>query len=221
MTIGALGLFWLLSSPMIFAVGTNSWKHRQPFRRQGDCEEAHAGHIAAWPVETGHEAGTDWVAPSVKDDRNCRCRGFCGLRRGDTTQCGNHCDPTADQVGREGRQPVELASQAEPIHDEGRDSLLGVPRVLRPNCVGLGLPAGPLSRPSLGAWHVVRGDVAGTRDQAIVDARGANSTASRLPVSRLPALPCCPYLEWQGAAVPKPFRAARRSALRDQVARPR
>ena len=158
----SIGIVLVVEQPDDFRRGNQFVKHRQPFRRQGDCEEAHAGHIAAWPVETGHEVVLDRVAPNVKDDRNRRCRGFCGLRRGDITQCGNHCDPTADQVGRERRQPVELASQAEPIHDEGRDPLLGMPRVLRPNCVGLGLPAGPLSRPRLGAWRVVRGDVAGT-----------------------------------------------------------
>ena len=140
---------------------------------------------------------------------------------GATTQCGNHCDPTAHQVGREGRQPVELASQAEPFQHEGRDPPLGESRVLHPNCGGLGLPARPLGRPSLGAWGVIRGDVTGTAIQRRRIEQAAISTAYGLPASRLPALPCCPYVEWPDAAVPKPSRAAGRSALRDRVAQRR
>jgi hypothetical protein len=79
----------------------------QPFPRDRRSEEARAGDIAARPVEASDEAQFDRVAATIEKDGNGG-----GCRLGDQRRTGiryDHGDLTANQIGRQSRQSIELA----------------------------------------------------------------------------------------------------------------
>ena len=77
------------------------------FAASSTAEEAHAGDIAARPVEAGDEANSDRVGADREHDRNRRGGGFRGKRRS-VARCDDHCHLAADQIGRQRWQPIVL-----------------------------------------------------------------------------------------------------------------
>jgi len=83
----------------------------QSFRPEFADQEVHARNIASRPVEAGNETVFDRVARGGENDWNRRSRGFgCECRR-DVPGRNDHRHLKADQVGRECRQSVNLASR--------------------------------------------------------------------------------------------------------------
>ena len=78
----------------------------QPLWSRGVIHPAYAGDIAAGPIVARYQAELDGIAAGGEDDWN---GGRCSLGRKDrggaTGRC-DHCHLTADQIGRERRQPV-------------------------------------------------------------------------------------------------------------------
>jgi hypothetical protein len=79
----------------------------QPLRHQLVDQEAHAGEVAAGPVEAGDEAQLDRVAAGHEDNRKRRRRRLGGECRGGRVR-DEHADLTANQIGRQGRQSIKL-----------------------------------------------------------------------------------------------------------------
>src|SRR5260370_28959814 len=78
----------------------------QPLCGQLIIEKVDARRVAARPSEAGNKAESDRVFGGEKDDRDRR---GCRLGRQRTTcKCGDHRDLTANQVGRQLRQPIYL-----------------------------------------------------------------------------------------------------------------
>ena len=80
----------------------------QPLRPQHAGEKAHAGDVAARPVEAGDEAVPDRIAPGREDDRNRRGRGLGRERR-------NGCSPTITATGRRIRSAASAGSRSDLI----------------------------------------------------------------------------------------------------------
>jgi hypothetical protein len=78
------------------------------FRDQRVDQEAHAGEVAAGPVETGDKAQLDRIGASKEDDWNgCGCRlGRHG--RGSAAYCYDNGDLAANKLGRKRWQPFVL-----------------------------------------------------------------------------------------------------------------
>ena len=78
----------------------------ESFPRDRRGEEARAGDFAARPVEASDEAQFDRVAAATENDGNGG-----GCRLGDQRRTGirgDHGDLTANQIGRQGWQSIEL-----------------------------------------------------------------------------------------------------------------
>src|SRR5262245_11516602 len=65
--------------------------------------------VAARPRETGDQTKPDWVFTDGYDDRDRRGCRFGRERRSGTSARDDYVDPSTNEVGRQGRQPVELA----------------------------------------------------------------------------------------------------------------
>jgi hypothetical protein len=70
-------------------------------------EKIDPSRIAARPGEAGDKTKLDRIIRNGKDDRNRLGRSF-GRERRRRTGCGDHGDPSANQVGCQLRQPIEL-----------------------------------------------------------------------------------------------------------------
>src|SRR5262249_32065338 len=82
-------------------------KQLQLLRRELSCVKGRPSDISAWPVELGDEANLHRLARGCEDDWNCiGCR-LGGQRRGGGT-CVNDRDLAANQIGRQGREPIIL-----------------------------------------------------------------------------------------------------------------
>jgi hypothetical protein len=65
------------------------------------------GQIAARPREAGNKTKPDRIIGDDENNRDRRGR-ILGRERGGTGRCDDHSDPSADQVGRQRRQSIEL-----------------------------------------------------------------------------------------------------------------
>jgi hypothetical protein len=78
----------------------------QSFPRDRCSKEARASDVATRPVEASDEAQFDRIAAATENDGNGG-----GCRLGDQRRSGirgDHSDLTANQIGRQGRQSIEL-----------------------------------------------------------------------------------------------------------------
>jgi hypothetical protein len=71
------------------------------------AQVGHARKVAARSVQAGDKSKRDRVEPKLEDDRNCRGRGLGRKCRGCAGR-GNHGDLSANQLGRQRRQPLVL-----------------------------------------------------------------------------------------------------------------
>ena len=78
----------------------------QSLRPQHAAEKAHAGDVAARPVEAGDQALLDRVAAAPEDDRHRRGCGLGGERR--IVVPDDHGHRPAEQIGHQGRQSISL-----------------------------------------------------------------------------------------------------------------
>jgi hypothetical protein len=92
---------------MTVAVGTQFVQQGQPLRRQLCVQQAHAGEVAARPVQAGDKAELDRVEAHDEHDRNSRGGGLG--RHSRRAIRDNHADPTLNQIGRQCRQLIILA----------------------------------------------------------------------------------------------------------------
>src|SRR6516165_6670877 len=105
------GLFvGLTSTAMMVVVGTSSRSTSIRFGVISVFKVVMPVKIAAWPVQTRDQPQFDGVASHQEHDRNCCGRGLCG-------ECGNagasgcdHVHMTANQFGRQRRQPLIFIS---------------------------------------------------------------------------------------------------------------
>ena len=88
-------------------VGNELVQQLQSLRREQIGEESDARDIAARPVEARDKSVLDRVAAETEDDRD-RCGRRLGRERRDRSDCGDHGHLTADQIGRQRRQPIIL-----------------------------------------------------------------------------------------------------------------
>ena len=78
----------------------------EAFRLQRQAREAHAGHIAVRPAETGNEPGADWISAADEHDRYSRGR---IPRRPDGRVLDDHDrNSPLHQIGGQRREPVRL-----------------------------------------------------------------------------------------------------------------
>ena len=80
----------------------------QPLRLQLHAQRGHAGEIAARPVQAGDQPERDRIGAGEEHDRNGPGRGLGGEHAEHLAGDGDHRDLSADQVGRQRRQPVVL-----------------------------------------------------------------------------------------------------------------
>src|SRR5262245_6383220 len=79
----------------------------QPLRRQLSREKIDTGRVAAWPCKAADKTQLDRIVAHIEDDGDGRgCRLGPQRRRG--AERGDHLNPSANQVARQLRQPVEL-----------------------------------------------------------------------------------------------------------------
>src|SRR5262249_5563661 len=126
--------------------GNGGWRRDQlmqqlqPLRYFRLSLKAHAGYIAAWPAEVGHEAGCNWIAAADEHDRYGRGGSHCRAR-GDIL-AKNHGHLPANQIGRKCSEPLELILR--PAEFESDVMAVDEPRSLQAvaecrysvNCVG-------------------------------------------------------------------------------------
>src|ERR1700682_5989699 len=93
-------------------------KQRHSFRYALDVEPADAGHVAAWPIEAGDEAGLYRIFAAVKDDRYRGGRRHGETRRHNAAGCGNNIDLATNQFGGEHRQLVRIAARPAILDDD-------------------------------------------------------------------------------------------------------
>ena len=101
------GASGLTSTAIVVALGTSSRSSSSRFAPSSAGEKAHAGDVAARPVEAGDEAAADRVAADREDDRN-RCGCGLGRQRRSVPLRDDHGHLPANQFGRQRRQPIEL-----------------------------------------------------------------------------------------------------------------
>ena len=66
----------------------------------------YASEVAARSVKAVDKPILDGVGPRQEDDRNCHGRCLCGHRGINVAASCDHAHPTANQIGRQRRQPV-------------------------------------------------------------------------------------------------------------------
>jgi hypothetical protein len=80
----------------------------KPLRLYLNVQCRYAGKIGARSAQAGDKSIFDRVAAGQEDDRDSRGLRLCG-QSGDTVTAGcDHVHPTANQIGRQRRQPVVL-----------------------------------------------------------------------------------------------------------------
>ena len=103
------GLVGLTRSATSVALGTNSRSSWSLFRHQFGVYVGYPGNIAARSREAGDKPSRDGINAHLEDNGDrCGCR-FCRKCRGRATRRDNHVHPTANQIGRQNRQPIVLA----------------------------------------------------------------------------------------------------------------
>jgi hypothetical protein len=97
--------------------GPQLMQQPQPLCTELLGEVAHAGQIAARPIETGDQTKFDRVAAHAEHDRNRRCRGFGSQRRANAAAGqSDDIDSAADEIGDQCRQAL-VAGVAEAVFD--------------------------------------------------------------------------------------------------------
>src|SRR5215831_12979641 len=126
--------------------GNGGWRRDQlmqqlqPLRYFRFSLKAHAGYIAARPAEVGHEAGCNWIAAADEHDRYGRGGSHCRARG--NILASDHGHLSANQIGRECREPIELVLR--PAEFDSDVMAVDEPRFLQAiaecrysvNCVG-------------------------------------------------------------------------------------
>ena len=83
----------------------------QPLGRQLLSKKIDAGRVAARPGKAGDQTQLDRVFADAEDDWDRRGRSFGRWRSKVAARRGDNGDATADEVGHERRQAIELAVQ--------------------------------------------------------------------------------------------------------------
>ena len=105
----AFELLGLTSTAIDAALGTSSCSSSSRFARPARGQEGDARDVAARPVEAGDKAELDRVAADREDDRDRRGRRLGRKRRRRAAGRDDHRHLTANQIGRQRRQPIILA----------------------------------------------------------------------------------------------------------------
>src|SRR5258708_11867813 len=102
----------------------------KPLCDHGDIKDAYARDVAARVVEAGDETSCDWVNADENDDRNRRSRRLGSECRRSAAGCHDHGHLTANEIGRQRRQPIIMPSAQRYSIDTFRPSTK--PASLRP-----------------------------------------------------------------------------------------